>query len=72
MVYYLAYQQFEAYVISPRIMARAVDIPGVMTVLAALIGGSMLGIVGALIAVPTAAGLLIVYRDVFLVRQNAR
>lgn len=72
LIYYLAYQQFESYVISPRIMARSIELPGVVTVLAALIGGSLLGIIGALLAVPTASALLILHREVFLVRQDAR
>lgn len=71
-IYYLAYQQFESYVISPRIMARAVDIPGAITVIAALVGGSLMGIVGALLAVPVAAALLLLHREVLLKRQDAR
>jgi predicted PurR-regulated permease PerM len=72
LVYYLAYQQFESYVIYPRIMKRSVDLPGSVTVVAALVGGSLMGIVGALLAVPTAAALLLLHREVFLKRQDAR
>lgn len=72
LVYYLAYQQFESYVIYPRIMQRSVDIPGSLTVVAALVGGSMMGIIGALLAVPVAAALLLLHREVFLKRQDAR
>lgn len=72
LVYYLAYQQLEAYVIYPRIMKRSVDIPGSVTVIAALVGGGLLGIVGALLAVPVAAALLLLHREVFLQRQDAR
>ncbi|NYE37749.1 putative PurR-regulated permease PerM [Nocardioides cavernae] len=71
-VYYIAYQQLESYVISPRIMKRAVDIPGAITVIAALVGGSLMGIIGALLAVPVAAALLLLHREVFLKRQDAR
>ena len=71
-VYYVAYQQLESYVISPRIMQRSVDIPGSVTVIAALVGGSLMGIVGALLAVPVAAALLLLHREVFLKRQDAR
>lgn len=71
-VYYVAYQQFESYVISPRIMKRAVDIPGSVTVIAALVGGSLMGVIGALLAVPTAAALLLLHREVLLKRQDAR
>ncbi|KRF30689.1 AI-2E family transporter [Nocardioides sp. Soil805] len=71
-IYYVAYQQFESYVIYPRIMKRSVDIPGSVTVIAALLGGSLMGIIGALLAVPVAAALLLLHREVFLKRQDAR
>ncbi|SDE20159.1 AI-2E family transporter [Auraticoccus monumenti] len=70
LVYYLVYQQFEAYVIYPRVMARSVQVPGPVTVIAALAFGTLLGIVGALIAVPTAAALLILYREVLIPRLD--
>jgi len=72
LVYYIAYQQLEAYVIYPRIMSRTVDVPGSVTVIAALVGGGLLGVVGAVIAVPVAAALLLLHREVFLRRQDAR
>jgi predicted PurR-regulated permease PerM len=72
LIYYLAYQQFESYVIYPRIMKKSVDLPGSVTVVAALVGGSLMGIVGALLAVPVAAALLLLHREVFLTRQDAR
>jgi predicted PurR-regulated permease PerM len=68
--YYVAYQQIESYFISPRIMQRAVDIPGSVTVIAALLGGSLMGVIGALLAVPFAAALLLLHREVFLKRQD--
>ncbi|WP_224276971.1 AI-2E family transporter [Nocardioides lacusdianchii] len=71
LVYYVAYQQVESYLIYPRIMKKSVDIPGSVTVVAALVGGSLLGIVGALLAVPVAAALLLLHREVFLKRQDA-
>ncbi len=70
--YYIAYQQIESYFIYPRIMKRSVDIPGSVTVIAALLGGSLMGIIGALLAVPVAAALLLLHREVFLKRQDAR
>lgn len=72
LVYYIAYQQVESYLIYPRIMKKSVDIPGSVTVVAALVGGSLMGIVGALLAVPVAAALLLLHREVFLRRQDAR
>ena len=72
LLYYLAYQQLESYVIYPRIMKKSVNIPGSVTVVAALVGGALMGIVGALLAVPVAAALLLLHREVFLTRQDAR
>jgi predicted PurR-regulated permease PerM len=72
LIYYIAYQQLESYLIYPRIMQKSVDIPGSVTVVAALVGGSLLGIIGALLAVPVAAALLLLHRQVFLKRQDAR
>lgn len=69
-VYYLIYMQVEAYVLSPRIMNRAVSVPGGVVVVAALAGGALLGLLGALIAIPVAASVLIIYRQVVIPRQN--
>ncbi|UDY24751.1 AI-2E family transporter [Nocardioides sp. Kera G14] len=69
-IFYLIYQQLENYVIYPRVMSRSVDIPGSLTVIAALIGASLLGVVGALLAIPTAAALLLITREVFVRQQD--
>ncbi|MFT4220034.1 MAG: AI-2E family transporter [Microbacterium sp.] len=71
-IYYLVYMQIEAYIISPRIMSRAVSVPGAVVVIAALSGGALLGLLGALIAIPVAASILIIYRQVVIPRQNER
>ena len=71
-IFYLIYQQVENYVIYPRVMSRSVDIPGPVTVIAALVGASLLGVVGALLAIPTAAAVLMITREVFVRRQEAR
>ncbi|MFN4002303.1 AI-2E family transporter [Microcella sp.] len=63
-IWYLVYMQVEAYVFSPNIMNRAVKVPGVVVVIAALIGGTLLGILGALIAIPVAASILIIIDQV--------
>ncbi|AOX44422.1 MULTISPECIES: AI-2E family transporter [unclassified Microbacterium] len=72
LVYYLVYMQIEAYVISPRIMNRAVSVPGAVVVISALAGGALLNLLGALIAIPVAASILIIYREVIIPRQNER
>lgn len=70
-IFYIVYQQLENYLIYPRVMRSSVDVPGVITVIAVLIGGSLLGVVGALLAIPTAAGLLLIIREVWLPKQDA-
>lgn len=70
LIYYLIYMQVEAYVLSPRIMNRAVSVPGAVVVIAALAGGSLLGILGALVAIPIAASFLLIIKQVVIPRQN--
>lgn len=69
-IYYVVYQQIENYVIVPRIMARTVSVPGAVTVISVLIGGTLLGVLGALVAIPVAAGILLVYEEVVVPRQS--
>jgi predicted PurR-regulated permease PerM len=69
-VFYLCYQQVENYVLYPRIMASSVDVPGVVTVVAVLIGGSLIGVVGAMLAIPTAAAALLLIREIWVRRVD--
>ncbi len=69
-VFYVAYQQFENYVVYPRVMRRAVDVPAPVTVVAVLLGGALLGVVGALLAIPVAAAVLLVIRQVAIPRMD--
>lgn len=71
-IYYIIYMQLEAYVLSPRIMNRAVSIPGGLVVVSALAGAALGGVLGAVVAVPVAASVLIIYRQVLIPRQNSR
>ena len=68
--YYAAYQQIENYVLYPRIMKRSVDVSPVATVVAVLIGGSLLGVLGALLAIPIAAAVQLVLQEVAVPRQD--
>jgi predicted PurR-regulated permease PerM len=72
LVYYLVYMQIEAYVISPPIMKKAVAVPGAVVVVAALSGGALLGVLGALVAIPVAASAILVLRQVWLPHQEQR
>jgi predicted PurR-regulated permease PerM len=71
-IYYIIYMQVEAYVVSPKIMNRAVQIPGSIVVIAALAGGSLLGILGALIAIPVAASIVLIVKQVIMPMQEKR
>ncbi|MBS4752393.1 AI-2E family transporter [Nocardioides sp. zg-ZUI104] len=71
-IFYVVYQQVENYVIYPRVMSKSVDLPGAVIVIAALIGGSLLGVVGALLAIPAASALLLIIREVVVKRQDTR
>lgn len=68
-IYYLVYMQIESYLISPRVMNRAVAVPGAVVVVAALAGGALLGILGALVAIPVAASIMLIIRQVWVPRQ---
>ncbi|MEJ1092425.1 AI-2E family transporter [Microbacterium istanbulense] len=69
---YLIYMQFEAYVLTPRIMNKAVSVPGSLVVIGALAGGTLLGLLGALVAVPVTASILIIIKQVWIPRQDSR
>jgi predicted PurR-regulated permease PerM len=71
-IFYIIYQQVENYVIYPKVMKRSVDLPGSVTVVAALVGAGLLGVVGALLAIPTAAAILLIMREVVVKRQDQR
>jgi predicted PurR-regulated permease PerM len=70
LVYFIVYQQVENYLIAPRIMRRAVDVSPAAVLLAALIGGSLFGFVGALMAIPTAAAIKLTVQEVLLPRAE--
>ncbi|GGE97039.1 AI-2E family transporter [Mycetocola zhadangensis] len=71
-IYYLVYMQIEAYVLSPRIMNRAVAVPGAIVVIAAVAGGAIGGILGALVAIPVAASAIIIVQKVVFPLQDAK
>jgi predicted PurR-regulated permease PerM len=69
---YLVYMQLEAYVLTPRIMNRTISIPGALVVIGALVGGTLLGLLGALVAIPVTASLLLILKQVVVPRQDAK
>ena len=70
--FYLAYIQIEAYVLTPRVMNRTIEIPGALVVIGALVGGTLLGLIGALVAIPVSASILLIIKQVWVPRQDAK
>jgi len=60
----LVYMQVEAYILTPRVMSKAVQVPGSIVLIAALAGGTLAGLPGALVAIPVAAGILLIIKEV--------
>lgn len=71
-VIYLVYIQIEAYVLTPKVMNRAVSVPGALVVIGALVGGTLLGLLGALVAIPITASILLIIKQVFIPKQDAK
>jgi predicted PurR-regulated permease PerM len=69
-VAYIVYVQIENYVVTPRIMKRTLAVPGAVTIISALIGSSLLGLVGGLLAVPVAASIILILDEVVIPRAN--
>ena len=65
-IYFVVYQQVENYVIVPRVMKKAVDLSPAMVIVSVLIGGSLAGFAGALLALPVAAALKVVIQDIWM------
>ena len=65
-IYFVIYQQVENYFIVPRVMKKAVDLSPAAVIVSVLIGGSLAGFAGALLALPLAAAAKVVIRDVWL------
>ena len=68
----LIYMQVEAYVLSPRVMAKAVSVPGALVIVAAIGGASLGGILGALVAIPVVAAGILIFERVIRPRQEAK
>ncbi len=68
-IFAIAYQQFENYVVQPRIQSRAVALDPFVIVVAAIFGGTLLGVIGALLAIPVAAALQIAVREFLAFRR---
>ncbi len=70
-IFFIVYQQLENYLVYPRVMSRSVDVNPAAAIVGALIGGTLLGFVGALLAVPATAAIQLILREVLVPRQDA-
>jgi predicted PurR-regulated permease PerM len=71
LVFYIGYRLAEDYLIVPRIMGKTVEVPAVVTVVAVLVGGALMGLIGALVAIPAAAALRLLLHEVTFRRLDA-
>jgi predicted PurR-regulated permease PerM len=72
LAFYITYRYLEDYVLNPRVMKRTVKVSPGLTIIATLIGGTLLGLVGALVAIPLAATIQLLLEEVAIPRQNQR
>jgi predicted PurR-regulated permease PerM len=68
---YVVYVQVENYIVTPRIFKKTMSVPGAVTIIAALIGSSLLGLIGGLLAVPVAAAVILILDEVVIPRAEA-
>ncbi len=66
LVFFIVYQQLENYVIAPRVMKKAVDVSAAAVLLSALIGATLMGFLGALMAIPAAAAIKLIVQEVLM------
>jgi predicted PurR-regulated permease PerM len=70
LAFYIGYRLAEDYLIVPRIMGRTVEVPAIVSLVAVLIGGVLLGIVGALVAIPVAAAIRLLLHEIAIRRLD--
>jgi predicted PurR-regulated permease PerM len=64
LAFYIAYRLAEDYLIVPKIIGRTVQVPAVVSLIAVVMGGVLLGIIGALVAIPVAAAISLLLHEV--------
>jgi predicted PurR-regulated permease PerM len=70
LAFYIAYRLAEDYLIVPRVMGRTVQVPAIVSLIAVLIGGVLMGIIGALVAIPVAAAVRLLLQEVAIRRLD--
>ena len=71
-IYAIVFQQIENYLVQPQIQKRATKIEPFITLTAVLFGSTLFGVVGAILAIPTAATIQIVIREYILYRRESK
>lgn len=71
-VFFLVYQQVENWLVYPWVMRRSVKVSDLAAILAILLGAGLMGVVGALLAVPTVAAVQLLVREIYIPRQDSR
>ena len=71
-IFYVVYRYLEDYFLNPRVMGRTVKVSAGLTIVATLVGAALLGLIGALVAIPAAATLQLILEEVAIPRQNQR
>jgi predicted PurR-regulated permease PerM len=72
LIFFLVYQQLENYLIYPKVMKRSVKVSDLAAIVAALLGVALIGVIGALIAIPAVAAIQLIAREVVIPRQRVR
>jgi len=70
LAFYIVYRLAEDYLIVPRVMGRTVQVPAIVSLIAVLIGGVLMGIIGALVAIPVAAAVRLLLQEVAIRRLD--
>lgn len=70
LIFMLIYMQVEAYVLTPKVMGKAVQIPGSVVLISALAGSTLFGLAGALVAIPISAGVILIIKEIVMPRKE--
>ncbi|GAA4380456.1 AI-2E family transporter [Paeniglutamicibacter cryotolerans] len=70
LIFMLIYMQVEAYVLTPKVMGKAVQVPGSVVLISALAGSTLFGLPGALVAIPISAGIILIIKEVVMPRKQ--
>ena len=71
LIFFVAYQQLENWIIYPWVMRKSVNVSDLAAIISVLLGASLLGVIGALLAIPICAAVQLIVREVVIPRQDA-